>query len=159
MFCKLWRALTKLGLHGCSLGHDEARLLLVALCNIPNLQSLGGTDRTLWSAELAELAPALCRNTSIKVLDISGNHLNSMESAEILRDILRSTKTITTLDLSGNAFGPFASAVDCIAEGWAATQRCSRSTFHTVPWEMAVFPLWRKLSVLGTRRYRNSHPV
>jgi hypothetical protein len=43
--------------------------------------------------------------------------------------------------------------------GWVATQRYSRSTFHSVCWEMAVFPLWRKLLALGTRRYRNSYLV
>jgi Ran GTPase-activating protein (RanGAP) involved in mRNA processing and transport len=40
-----------------------------------------------------------------------------MESAEILRDIIRRNKTITTLDLSGNTFGRTPGAVDCIAEG------------------------------------------
>jgi Ran GTPase-activating protein (RanGAP) involved in mRNA processing and transport len=109
--------LTKLRLHGCPLGHDEARQLGMALFNIPNLLSLGLTDRTLGSAELAELAPALYQNTSIKVLDISGNHLEDMESAETLRDILRSNKTITTIDLSDNWFGHTTGAVDCIAEG------------------------------------------
>jgi Ran GTPase-activating protein (RanGAP) involved in mRNA processing and transport len=51
------------------------------------------------------------------VLDISGNHLKDMESAETLRDILRSNKTITTIDLSENWFGHTTGAVDCIAEG------------------------------------------
>jgi Ran GTPase-activating protein (RanGAP) involved in mRNA processing and transport len=66
---------------------------------------------------LAELAPALYHNTSIKVLDISGNNLIDMESAGLLRDILRSNKTITTLNLSGNRFGRATGAVECIAEG------------------------------------------
>ena len=66
---------------------------------------------------MAELAPALYRNTSIKVLDLSGNYSNDMESAEIFRDILRSNKTLTALDLSGNEFGRTAGAVDCIAAG------------------------------------------
>jgi hypothetical protein len=109
--------LTKLGLHSCPLGRDEARLLGMALCNIPSLQSLVLKDRTLESAGLAELAPALYQNTSIKVLDMSGNRLSDMESAGILRDILRSNKTITTLDLSGNRFGQTIGAADCIAEG------------------------------------------
>jgi Ran GTPase-activating protein (RanGAP) involved in mRNA processing and transport len=109
--------LTKLGLHGCRLGRDaDARLLRVALCNIPSLQSLLLTDGALESAGLAELAPALYHNTSIKLLAISGNKLYDMESAEILRDILRRNKTITTLDLSGIPFGGFAGPVDYIAE-------------------------------------------
>jgi hypothetical protein len=55
--------LTKLRLYGCPLSHYEARLLQVALCNIPSLQSLILTDGTLERAELAELAPALYHNT------------------------------------------------------------------------------------------------
>jgi hypothetical protein len=109
--------ITKLGLNGCPLGRDEARLLRMALCSISNLQSLLLPGVTLGSAELAELAPTLYHNTSIKVLDISGNNLNDMESTEILRDILRSNKTITTLDLSTNRFGYTTGAVDCIAAG------------------------------------------
>jgi Ran GTPase-activating protein (RanGAP) involved in mRNA processing and transport len=109
--------LTKLGICHCLLGRDEARLLGMALCNIPSLQSLDLASNRLGSAELTELAPALYHNTSIKVLDMSYNILNDMESAELLRDILRRNKTITTLDLSGNAFGRSAGAVDCITEG------------------------------------------
>jgi hypothetical protein len=81
--------LTKLGLHGYRLGRDEARLLQMALCSTPSLQSL---DLARNSFELAELAPALYRNTSIKVLDISGNWLHDMMSAELLRDIIRRNK-------------------------------------------------------------------
>jgi Ran GTPase-activating protein (RanGAP) involved in mRNA processing and transport len=109
--------LTKLGLHGCSLSRDEARQLGMTLYNIPSLQSLILTDGTLGSAGLAELAPALYRNTSIKVLNISENDLNDMESAELLRGILRSNKTITILDLSGNNFGETTGTVDYIAKG------------------------------------------
>jgi Ran GTPase-activating protein (RanGAP) involved in mRNA processing and transport len=120
---RFWQALarrptlTKLGLRRCLLGHDNARLLRLALCNIPSLQSLVRTFSTLGSAELAELAPALYHNTSIKVLDIGRNYLNGMESATLLRDILRRNKTITTLGLSDNAFGQTPGAVECIADG------------------------------------------
>jgi Ran GTPase-activating protein (RanGAP) involved in mRNA processing and transport len=109
--------LTKLRLKGCPLGPEYARLLRLALCNIPSLQSLDLTLSTLRSAELAEIAPALYRNTSIKVLDIGWNHLNGMESAALLRDILRSNKTMTALDLSGNRFGQTTGAVEYIADG------------------------------------------
>jgi hypothetical protein len=51
---------------GCLLGYDEVRLLRMVLCNIPSLQSLVLTETDLGSAELAELAPALYHNTSIK---------------------------------------------------------------------------------------------
>jgi Leucine-rich repeat (LRR) protein len=109
--------LTKLGLHFCRLGPDEARLIRIAFYSTRSLQSLDLASNDLGSAELAELAPALYRNTSIKVLDISGNNLIDIESAELLRVILHSNKTITTLDLSGNTFGRTPGAVDCIAGG------------------------------------------
>jgi hypothetical protein len=120
--------LTKLGLRHCPLDGDKARLLRVALCNIPNLLSLILRDGTLVSAGLAELAPALYHNTSIKVLDMSDNNLIDMESAETLRDILRSNKTITTLDLSYNNFGRTTGAVECIADGLG-----SNSTLMEIP--------------------------
>jgi Ran GTPase-activating protein (RanGAP) involved in mRNA processing and transport len=67
---------------------------------------------------LEELAPSLYRNTSIKeVLDMSRNNLIDMESAEILRDIIRRNKTITSLVLTGNEFGRTTGAVECIADG------------------------------------------
>jgi Leucine-rich repeat (LRR) protein len=109
--------LTKLGLRHCTLGRDEARLVRLALCNMPSLQSLDLANNDLASAGLAELAPALYRNASIKVLDISRNSFWDVESAGLLRDILRSNKTIITLDLSANTFGQTTGAVECIADG------------------------------------------
>jgi Leucine-rich repeat (LRR) protein len=109
--------LTKLELHGCPLGRDNARLLRIALCNIPGLQSLVLTDSTLGSAGLAELAPTLYRDTSIKVLDMSENDLNDMESARLLRDIFCHHKTMIALDLSGNRLGQATGVVECIADG------------------------------------------
>jgi Ran GTPase-activating protein (RanGAP) involved in mRNA processing and transport len=109
--------LTKLELRSSPLDRDAARLLCMALRSMPSLQSLILAYNALGSAELAELAPALYQNTSIKMLDISENHLNDTESAEILRDILRSNKTMTTLDLYGNTFGYSTGAVDCFADG------------------------------------------
>jgi hypothetical protein len=100
--------LTKLGLCSCRIGRDEARLLGMALRNTSSLQTLVLTERTLGSAELVELAPALYHNTSIKVLDVSYNRLNNIESAEILRDILRRNKSMKN---------KFTGAVECIAEG------------------------------------------
>jgi Ran GTPase-activating protein (RanGAP) involved in mRNA processing and transport len=109
--------MTKLELRYCPLGCDMARLLQLTLCKLPNLHSLILTNNKLGSAGLAELAPALSRNASIKVLDMSFNYLRDMESAKILRDILRSNKTMTTLDLTSNAFGQTTGAVECIANG------------------------------------------
>jgi hypothetical protein len=66
---------------------------------------------------LAELAPALYHNTSIKVLDMSGNRFNDMECFGLLCEIIRRNKTITTLDLSWHHFGRIVGAVGCIADG------------------------------------------
>jgi Ran GTPase-activating protein (RanGAP) involved in mRNA processing and transport len=109
--------LTKLGLNGFRLGRDDARELGVALCSTPSLQTLLLTDSTLGSVGLMELAPALYLNTSIKVLNMSRNEWHHMESARLLRDILRSNKTITALALTGNGLGRTTGAVECIAEG------------------------------------------
>jgi hypothetical protein len=87
------------------------------LCNIPSLHSLVLNNGTLGSAELAEIAPALYHNTSIKVLDLSGNDLNDMDSARLLRNIIRNNKIMTALNLSGNRFGVTAGAVELIADG------------------------------------------
>jgi hypothetical protein len=89
----------------------------MALCNIPNLQSLLLADGALESAGLAELAPALYHNTSIKLLAIAGNRLDDMESAEILGDIIRRDNSVTILLLARIAFGGIAGPVDYIAEG------------------------------------------
>jgi Leucine-rich repeat (LRR) protein len=108
---------TELGLRYCPLTRDEVGLLQLALRSIPSLQTLNLVSNNLGSDGLAELAPAFYHNTSIKELDISHNNLNDVESAEILRGILRSNKTITTLVLSGNHFGETTGAVECIADG------------------------------------------
>jgi hypothetical protein len=71
VFCKLWDYLTKLGIRSVHLDRDNAGLLGMALTNIPILQCLDLAKNDLDSAGLAELAPALYRNTSIKVLGIS----------------------------------------------------------------------------------------
>jgi Ran GTPase-activating protein (RanGAP) involved in mRNA processing and transport len=109
--------LTKLGLRYCALGRDDVRQLVIVLRNTPSLQTLVLKNMTLGSTELAELAPALYRNTSIKDLDISYNGLAGMDSAEIVRDILRSNKTMTAFNFSVNEFGDTTGAVDCIADG------------------------------------------
>jgi hypothetical protein len=111
-------SLIKLGLRDFRLGCDEARQLGMVLRNTPRLQSLNLASNNLGSAGLAELAPALYHNTSIKELNLLSNGLEEcMESARLLRDILRHNKTITTLGLSGNRFGETNGAVECIADG------------------------------------------
>jgi hypothetical protein len=123
--------LTKLELKNCSLSRVEARLICMVLYSTPSLQSLVLTYKKLGSVGLAELAPALYHNTSIKVLDISKNGLYCMESAEILRDILCSNKTMTALDLSGNQFGRTTGAVDCIAEGLVSNSTLLKLNFSS----------------------------
>jgi hypothetical protein len=109
--------LTMLELHCCPLSRDEAKQLGMVLYSISSLQSLALKDRTLGRDALTELAPALYHNTSIKVLDISSNRLDDIESARLLQEIIRRNKTVTTLALSGNPLGKTIGAVDPIAEG------------------------------------------
>jgi Ran GTPase-activating protein (RanGAP) involved in mRNA processing and transport len=121
--------LTKLILNGARIGRDEARQLGIVLCNISSLQSLVLANGTLGSTEFAELAPALYHNTSIKVLDMSNNNLDDIESARLLRDILRHNKSITTLDLSVPSFGRIVGAADCIAEGLSSNSTLLKVNF------------------------------
>ncbi len=72
---------------------------------------------SLGSAGLAMIAPALYRNTSIKTLDLSFNGLHDIDSARILRELIRHNKTITSLYLAGNSFGCNAAATGGISEG------------------------------------------
>jgi Ran GTPase-activating protein (RanGAP) involved in mRNA processing and transport len=115
--------LTKLALRRGRLDRDEEKLLRMALCNIPSLQTLVLTDSALGSAELAELAPALYHNTSIKVLDMSSNNLNDMESARLLRDIIRLKKSITPLICVGIGLDKRPALLSVLQMGWAAFQR------------------------------------
>jgi hypothetical protein len=104
---------TKLGLENdWRLGREEARQLRMALRNIPSLQSLFLASNNLRSAGLAELAPELDCNTSIEVLGVPNNGLRNMESARLLRGIIRHNKTITDLNLSVNSFGNTIAAVE-----------------------------------------------
>jgi hypothetical protein len=88
----------------------------MVLYTTPSLQRLDISNNILGSAGFAELAQALHHNTSIKELDMSFNGLQCMESARLLRDILRNNKTMLVLDLSGNTFGQTTGAVECIAD-------------------------------------------
>jgi Ran GTPase-activating protein (RanGAP) involved in mRNA processing and transport len=89
----------------------------MTLSNTPSLQSLDLAGNNLGSAGLAEFAPVLYRNTSIKVLDLSWNRLDDMKSARLIRDILSSNKTITALGLTGDIFGQMTGAVERIVDG------------------------------------------
>jgi Ran GTPase-activating protein (RanGAP) involved in mRNA processing and transport len=75
------------------------------------------TFNALGNAGLTEITPVLYRNTSIKTLDLSHNDLDDIESANVLRELLRRNKTITSLCISGNAFGRDVAAARSIFEG------------------------------------------
>lgn len=110
-------ALTKLVITGIRLSRDCMKQLKTVLRENQSLQSLVLASTHLWSAHLAEMAPALYRHMTIQVLDVSNNYLTDMESARLLREILRRSKTITKLDLSRNNVGEARGAIACIADG------------------------------------------
>jgi Ran GTPase-activating protein (RanGAP) involved in mRNA processing and transport len=121
--------LTMLNLRWFPLGCQEARLLQMAFCNTPSLQSLNLAKNSLGSAGLAELAPALYRNTSIKVLDLSWNRLDDLKSARFLRNIIRGNKTMTTLGLTGNSFGQMTNAVEYFVDGLGSNSTLLKINF------------------------------
>jgi Ran GTPase-activating protein (RanGAP) involved in mRNA processing and transport len=75
------------------------------------------TSSALESVGLAEITPVLYRNTSIKTLDLSNNGLDDIESADLLRKLLRRNRTITIICLAENTFGGSAAAARSIFEG------------------------------------------
>jgi hypothetical protein len=100
----------------------------MVLRNMPSLYTLVLKDRTLGSTE-TELVPALCHNTSIKMLDMSGNGLSDIDSAKRLRDIIRRNKSMIALNLSGKNVGKRQALSSVLPRGWGATQRYWSSTF------------------------------
>jgi len=127
-------SLTKLRVRHCPLGRDEARQLAMVLRNSPNSQNLDLQCCALGSVGLSELAPALCSNASIKELDLSRNEIR-VESAKLLRDIIRLNKTTTTLVLSGNYFDATPGSVECIAEGLGGNSAPASVDFSSwAPW-------------------------
>jgi hypothetical protein len=134
MLCKLWEAISR-----TPCGNYTAVLLIATrrdcsgrYCAILQaIQTLALKDGVLEGVELAELAPALYPNTSIKVLDISRND----ESANLLRSILCSNKSMIALDLSlsENKCSRRLALVSVLQRGWAAIYRYSRSTLRSVP--------------------------
>jgi hypothetical protein len=59
----------------------------------------------LGSAGLAESAPVLYRNASIKSLDLSHNGRDDTEYANVLVETIRRNKTIASLYIASNGFG------------------------------------------------------
>jgi Ran GTPase-activating protein (RanGAP) involved in mRNA processing and transport len=108
---------TNLAIRDSVLSREYVQQLTAVLRQNTALQYLDLTSSALGSAGLAEIAPVLYRNSSIKTLDISSNSLDDIESAYMLRELLRRNKTITSLYLAENAFGSNAAAARSIFEG------------------------------------------
>jgi hypothetical protein len=99
------------------LSRENVQQLKAMLRQNTVLQSLDLISSALGSAGLAEIAPVLYRNTSIKTLDLSENRLDNIESANVLRELIRRNKTITSLCIAHNAFGRNAAVVRSIFDG------------------------------------------
>jgi nitroreductase len=108
---------TNLAIHDSVLSPENVQQVKSMLRENTALQSLDLTSSALGSAGLAEIAPALYRNTSIKTLDLSSNGLDDVESANVLRELLRRNKTISFICLAKNAFGRNAAATRSILQG------------------------------------------
>jgi Ran GTPase-activating protein (RanGAP) involved in mRNA processing and transport len=108
---------TNLAIKYCGVSGENLQLLKSMLRRNAALESLDLKSSTLGSAGLAEITPVVYRNTSIKTLDISHNRLDDIESANIVRELIRRNKTIASLSIDHNIFGRNAAAVRSIAEG------------------------------------------
>jgi Ran GTPase-activating protein (RanGAP) involved in mRNA processing and transport len=110
---------TNLAILYSGLSREDAQQVKSMLRQNTTLQSLNLTfcDLGLESAGLAEIAPVLYRNTSIKTLDLSNNGLDDIESANVLRELLRRNKTITSISLAYNTFGGGSNVPLSIIEG------------------------------------------
>jgi Leucine-rich repeat (LRR) protein len=108
---------TNLAIRNSVLSREYVQQLTAVLRQNTALQSLDLESSALGSAGLAEIAPVLYRNTSIKTLALSSNGLDDIESANVLRELLRRNKTIKILYLSDTAFGHNAAATRSILEG------------------------------------------
>jgi hypothetical protein len=106
-----------LDLFGGVLSRENVQQLKAVLRQNKAPESLVLTSIGLGSAGLAEIAPVLYRNTSIKALDLRNNGLHDIESASALRELIRRNKITTSLYLARNAFDRNAAAVRSIAEG------------------------------------------
>jgi Ran GTPase-activating protein (RanGAP) involved in mRNA processing and transport len=108
---------TKLAIRDTVLSRGIAQQLNSMLRRNTALQHLDLDWSALGNAGLAEIAPALYRNTSIKSLDLSDNGLDDIESANVLRELIRRNKSITSLCFAYNSFGRNAAAARSILEG------------------------------------------
>jgi Ran GTPase-activating protein (RanGAP) involved in mRNA processing and transport len=109
--------ITNLAIRESVLSRENVQQLKAVLRQNTALQSLDLTSSALGSAGLAEISLGLYHNTSIKTLDLSTNGLGDIESANVLRELIRRNQTITSLSIARNFFGGNAAKVRSILEG------------------------------------------
>jgi Ran GTPase-activating protein (RanGAP) involved in mRNA processing and transport len=109
--------ITNLTFCGSSLGRENVQQLNVVLRQNTALQYLVLTGCALGNANLADIASGLYHHASVKSLDLSCTGLEDIESANILRELIRRNKTITSLCVAGNPFGRNADAIRSLLEG------------------------------------------
>ena len=105
------RSLTSLNLQSNFLASEDVRGLVAALCHNDSLQSLFLGHNCSHNAVDA-LADMLRYNTSLRVLELTNNNLNS-PGVSVLARALEYNKTLRSLDISDNDFGP--SGTDALA--------------------------------------------
>jgi hypothetical protein len=108
---------TNLAIRDSSLSCENVQQLKAVLRQNTALESLDLRSSALGSAGLVEIIPVLYRNTSINALDLTNNDLDNIESVNVLRELIRRNKTITSLCIDRNTFGRNAAAVRSIADG------------------------------------------
>jgi Ran GTPase-activating protein (RanGAP) involved in mRNA processing and transport len=108
---------TSLTIRDSGLNHESVQQLRAMLRQNTTVQHLSLHHNRLRSVGLTEIALALYRNTSIKSLDLSDNGLGDIESANVLREMIRRNRTITSLSIAGNPFGRNSTATRIILEG------------------------------------------
>jgi Ran GTPase-activating protein (RanGAP) involved in mRNA processing and transport len=96
---------------------EDIQQLKAVLHQNTTIQHLILRGNHLRNTGLSEIASGLYRNTSIKSLDLSYNGLDDVESANVLRELIRRNKTITSLCIADNAFGRSDAAARSIVEG------------------------------------------
>jgi hypothetical protein len=108
---------TSLAIRYSKLSRENVRQVKSMLRQNTALQCLDLTSSGLESTGLEEIASVLYRNTSIKTLDLSYNGLGGIETANVLRELLRRNKTITSLSIARCVFGESVAAVRSFADG------------------------------------------
>jgi Ran GTPase-activating protein (RanGAP) involved in mRNA processing and transport len=114
---RLSTTVTHLAIRYSVLSRENVQQLKAVLRQNTALESLDLELSGLGSAGLIEIAPVLYCNTSIKVINLENNRLDDIESANVLRELIRRNETITKLCIANNAFGRDIAAVRSIMDG------------------------------------------